>query len=90
MRYLGGKSRVAKQLVAQMPDVGGAVYEPFCGGGAMTVALAEEGDIWELTIDGEAGAYRMVQDAFIGHRRHLHETDGKIITASRKVWPDND
>ena len=52
--------------------------------------LAEEGDVWELTIDGEAGAYRMVQDAFVGHRRYLHETDGKIITASRKVWPDNE
>lgn len=42
MRYLGGKSRVAKQLVAQMPDDVRNVYEPFCGGGAMTVALANK------------------------------------------------
>lgn len=44
MRYLGGKSRIAKQIVAQMPaseDVG-RVYEPFCGGGAVTVALAQK------------------------------------------------
>ena len=52
--------------------------------------LAEEGDVWELTIDGEAGAYRKVRDRFIGHRQSLHETDGVIITAGRKVWPDNE
>ena len=42
MRYLGGKSRIAKRLVAQMPDDVGCVYEPFCGGGAVTVALAQK------------------------------------------------
>ena len=44
MRYLGGKSRIAKDIVAQLPspEVVGSVYEPFCGGGAVTVALAQK------------------------------------------------
>lgn len=44
MRYLGGKSLIAKTIVAQMPspDAVRNVYEPFCGGGAVTVALAQK------------------------------------------------
>ena len=44
MRYLGGKSRIAKNIVAQMPSPSAVrnVYEPFCGGGAVTVALAQK------------------------------------------------
>ena len=42
MRYLGGKSKIAKRLVSIIAptytDI--ALYEPFMGGGAMTAALA--------------------------------------------------
>jgi hypothetical protein len=45
MRYLGGKSRIARQLVEAMgADVAGRdVWEPFCGGLSMTRALEQVG-----------------------------------------------
>jgi site-specific DNA-adenine methylase len=45
MQYQGGKSRIALKLAAEIrlrcPDA--VIYEPFCGGGAMTLALAKVG-----------------------------------------------
>lgn len=49
MRYLGGKSRIAKQLAAEIDKVrkpGQWVWEPFCGGLSMTVALSKNGPVW--------------------------------------------
>lgn len=40
MRYLGGKSRIAKRLCAALPDAD-RVWEPFCGGLNMTLELAK-------------------------------------------------
>jgi DNA adenine methylase len=40
MQYLGGKTRIAKQIVAQLPDAK-CVWEPFCGGLNMTLELAK-------------------------------------------------
>lgn len=40
MRYLGGKARIAKHLVAALPDAD-RVWEPFCGGLNMTLELAK-------------------------------------------------
>ena len=46
MRYQGGKSRIAGQIAAKIrelyPIVTG-IWVPFCGGGAVTRALAEAG-----------------------------------------------
>ena len=46
MRYQGGKSRIASKLAAVirkwLPNVE-EVYDPFCGGGAMSLALAKAG-----------------------------------------------
>lgn len=41
MRYLGGKSKTAKRLAAIIGG-GDRLIEPFCGGGAMTAALAPQ------------------------------------------------
>lgn len=46
MRYQGGKSRIAGQLAAKIREMHPAateIWEPFCGGGAMTLALAKVG-----------------------------------------------
>lgn len=40
MKYLGGKARIAKQLVAALPFTR-VVWEPFCGGLNMTLELAK-------------------------------------------------
>ena len=47
MRYLGGKSKIAKKITAAIlahTDRRGLLIEPFCGGGAMTAALAPHFD----------------------------------------------
>ena len=41
MRYLGGKSKIARAL-AGVIGKGETLIEPFCGGGAMTAALAPQ------------------------------------------------
>lgn len=45
MRYQGGKSRIAARLAAVIRQrcTEDIIYEPFCGGGAMTLALAKAG-----------------------------------------------
>lgn len=41
MKYMGGKSGLAKDL-AKVIEGGSKLWEPFCGGGAMTVVLAPQ------------------------------------------------
>ena len=46
MRYQGGKSRIARQLaekIRELHPTATEIWEPFCGGGAMTYALAKTG-----------------------------------------------
>ena len=46
MRYQGGKSRIARKIVAEIRKLypqAEDIWEPFCGGGAVTKALAEAG-----------------------------------------------
>lgn len=46
MRYLGGKSRLAAKIVGEIRKVCPPpihVYEPFCGGAAVTREFAEQG-----------------------------------------------
>jgi DNA adenine methylase len=49
MQYLGGKTRIAKQIAEQINRVrkpGQWVWEPFCGGLSVTVALSKAGPVW--------------------------------------------
>lgn len=49
MRYLGGKSRIAKQLAELIDSVrqpGQWVWDAFCGGLSMSVALRKKGPVW--------------------------------------------
>jgi site-specific DNA-adenine methylase len=46
MRYQGGKSRIAKDIVVKIREMyptATEIWEPFCGGGAVTLALAKAG-----------------------------------------------
>lgn len=46
MQYQGGKSRIAKDIAAKIREMyptATEIWEPFCGGGAMTLALAKAG-----------------------------------------------
>lgn len=46
MRYQGGKSRIASEIVSAMKERESnplEIWEPFCGGGAVTLALAKAG-----------------------------------------------
>ncbi len=48
MRYMGGKSRIAKQLAAEINKIrrpGQLVWDAFCGGLSMSVALSEKGPV---------------------------------------------
>lgn len=49
MRYLGGKSRIAKQLAEVIDSIrhpGQWVWDAFCGGLSMSVALRKKGPVW--------------------------------------------
>lgn len=49
MQYLGGKTRIAKQLAAEIDKVrrpGQWVWDAFCGGLSMTVALSKNGPVY--------------------------------------------
>ena len=49
MRYLGGKSRIAKQLSGVIDSIrhpGQLVWDAFCGGLSMSVALRKKGPVW--------------------------------------------
>jgi site-specific DNA-adenine methylase len=45
MQYQGGKSRIANVLAAKIKEICpvAEIWEPFCGGGGMTLALAKAG-----------------------------------------------
>lgn len=49
MQYLGGKSRIAKQLaevIDRYRQPGQLVWDAFCGGLSMSVALSKNGPVW--------------------------------------------
>lgn len=49
MRYLGGKSRIAKHLAEAIDrhrQPGQLVWDAFCGGLSMSVALSKNGPVW--------------------------------------------
>lgn len=65
MRYLGGKSRIAKQLTEVIDSVrqpGQWVWDAFCGGLSMSVALRKKGPVWSTDANAALIAlYRAVQ-----------------------------
>jgi DNA adenine methylase len=89
MQYMGGKSRIAKQLAAEINKVrkpGQLVWDAFCGGLSMSVALSDKGPV--LSSDANAALvnmHRAVQSGWDPPRavseseyeaaKHLPDTD---------------
>lgn len=69
MQYLGGKSRIATHLAAVIDEYrapGQWVWDPFCGGLSMSVALSKKGPV--LASDANAALislYRAVQAGWV-------------------------
>ncbi len=65
MRYMGGKSRIAKQLAEAIDRVrkpGQLVWDPFCGGLSMAVALSKNGPVWATDVNAALiNMYKAVQ-----------------------------
>jgi DNA adenine methylase len=68
MQYLGGKTRIAKQLATLINSVrepGQWVWDPFCGGLSMSVALSEKGPVWSTDINPALiSLYKAVQSGW--------------------------
>lgn len=79
MQYQGGKSRIAKDIVSQIREMyptATEIWEPFCGGGAVTLALAKAGFkvhasdshedlilMWQALMRGETEPFADVTEA---------------------------
>jgi len=79
MQYQGGKSRIARQLAEKIRELHPTeteIWEPFCGGGAMTLALAKVGFrvhasdnhedlilMWQALMRGETEPFADVTEA---------------------------
>ena len=79
MRYQGGKSRIAKDIAAKIRELyptATEIWEPFCGGGAVTLALAKAGFkvyasdshedlilMWQALMRGETEPFADVTEA---------------------------
>lgn len=89
MRYLGGKTRIAKQLAAEIDKVrrpGQLVWDAFCGGLSMSVALSKNGPV--LSTDACApliALYRAVQAGW-DPPTHVSEETWRAA----KLLPDSD
>lgn len=89
MRYLGGKSRIAKHLAAEIDKVrkpGEWIWEPFCGGLSMTVALSKNGPVWATDANPALIAlYQAVRDGWDPPNEVSRET-----YQAAKALPDSD
>jgi len=79
MQYQGGKSRIAKALAGKIRELYPTtteIWEPFCGGGAVTLELAEVGFrvhasdshedlilMWQALMRGETAPFADVTEA---------------------------
>ena len=79
MRYQGGKSRIASHIAAKIRELyptATEIWEPFCGGGAVTLALAKVGFkvhasdshedlilMWQALMRGETEPFADVTEA---------------------------
>lgn len=85
MRYLGGKSRIAKQLAAVINarrEPGQQVWDAFCGGLAMTWALREKGPV--VCSDGNArliGLYHAVRAGWVPPEQITGPSEDPVLSA---------
>lgn len=89
MRYLGGKSRIAKHLAEVIDSVrhpGQWVWDAFCGGLSMSVALRRKGPVWSTDANAALIAlYRAVQSGWEA-RTEVSEAEYRAA----KALPDAD
>jgi DNA adenine methylase len=89
VRYLGGKTRIAKQLAAEIDKVrrpGQLVWDAFCGGLSMTRALAVNGPVYSTDACAPLiNLYRAVQTGWDPPT----EVDEATYRAA-KLLPDTD
>lgn len=89
MRYLGGKSRIAKYIAAEINKVrrpGQLVWDAFCGGLSVSVALSKHGPV--LATDANAALinlYKAVQNGWQPPAEVSKET-----WLAAKLLPDTD
>ena len=89
MQYLGGKSRIAKQLAAainQYREPGQWVWDPFCGGLSMAVALSAKGPV--LASDANPALIALYQAVRDGWQPPT-EVNREQYAAARQL-PDSD
>ncbi len=89
MQYLGGKSRIAK-LLAEVIDrhrqPGQLVWDAFCGGLSMSVALRKKGPVWSTDANvALISLYRAVQNGWDPPTELSKET-----WTAAKALPDSD
>ncbi len=89
MRYLGGKSRIAKllaEVIDQYRQPGQLVWDAFCGGLSMSVALRKKGPVWSTDANVALIAlYRAVQNGW----EPPTEVSAETYRAA-KALPDSD
>jgi DNA adenine methylase len=89
MQYLGGKTRIAKQLaevIDRTRKPGQWVWDPFCGGLSMSVALSKNGPVWSTDVNAALiNLYLAVQQGWQPPTEVSRET-----YAAAKSLPDTD
>jgi DNA adenine methylase len=89
MQYLGGKTRIAKQLAAVIDRTrkpGQWVWDAFCGGLSMSVALSKNGPVWSTDVNAALiNLYLAVQQGWVPPSEVSRET-----YAAAKSLPDTD
>jgi DNA adenine methylase len=89
MQYMGGKTRIAKQLAEVIDRVrrpGELVWDPFCGGLSMAVALSKNGPVWATDVNAALiNLYKAVQSGWVPPTEVSKET----YTAAKSL-PDTD
>lgn len=89
MQYLGGKTRIAKQLAAEIDKVrrpGQWVWDAFCGGLSMTKALSVNGPVYST--DACAPLVNMYQALLAGWDPPASLTEDEYLAC--KALPDTD
>jgi DNA adenine methylase len=89
VRYLGGKSKIAKLIAAEVNKIrppGGWVWEPFCGGLSVAHALRPAGPVWSTDANPALiSLYRAVREGW--------DPPGELSEAkyrAARLLPDSD